>query len=182
MSTKLMEYFNKMPRLGSIGAIAEKGGIPMKKLMLLLAAFGVTVSLASFTQSAVFTYPGPVPCNTTLQACIDGAGVGDTVLIGTNSPINESPSLTKSLALKAAAGFAPVLSQNHTITATSGGVTNNTFTIQGFTLQRGIINVLHSSTGTLTANIVGNTILESFTTNPAITVRAGNFNPRSWEI
>jgi hypothetical protein len=149
----------------------------MKKLMPLLAAFWVTVSLPSFTQSAVFTYPGPDPCSTTLQACIDGAGVGDTVQIGTNSPINESPSLTKSLVLRAAAGFAPVLSQNHTITATSSGVTNNTFTIQGFTLQRGIINVVHSSTGVLTVYIEGNTILESFTTNPAITVRAGNVSP-----
>ena len=50
------------------------------------------------------TYPGGAPCNTTLQACITGAGASDTISITTNAVIDESLSITKSLTVEAASG------------------------------------------------------------------------------
>ena len=55
------------------------------------------------------TYPGPAPCNTTLQACINGATAGDTIELATNSAIDENLTISKSLTLRGATGFDPVI-------------------------------------------------------------------------
>jgi hypothetical protein len=55
------------------------------------------------------TYPGPAPCDTTLQACIDGAAPGDTIEIATNTPIPGNLTLARSLTLRPAAGFTPTI-------------------------------------------------------------------------
>jgi hypothetical protein len=135
--------------------------------------------LASMTaaHAATLTYPGPAPCNTTLQSCIDSAAAGDVVEIATSSPIDESPDLNRSLVLRAAGGFMPLLAAPNSILASSTGTTDNDFTIQGITIEDGIILVTHGSTGRLNVSIVGNTILEGFITNPTISIRAGNVNP-----
>jgi hypothetical protein len=147
-------------------------------VVVTFAMVAIMVMTGSFrVQAAILTFPGLSPCNTTLQACIDSADVGDTVEIATNTPIDESPDLDKSLTLKAAKGFTPTIAMNNTIIASSSGTTNNSFTVQDITLQRGIILVTHGSTGTLTANINNNFIKESFTTNSPIVIRAGNINP-----
>ena len=140
----------------------------------IIACLAMFISVAD---AATFTYPGPSPCDTTLQACIDGASAGDIVEIATSSPIDESPELKQSLVLRAATGFTPTLAGPNDIWASSGGTTDNTFTIQGITLQQGIILVTHGSTGKLTATIADNTVQEGFITNPTISIRAGNVNP-----
>jgi len=55
------------------------------------------------------TYPGPAPCNGTLQACVDGSAPGDTVAIATNSAIDQDVTIAKSLTLAAAPGFTPTI-------------------------------------------------------------------------
>lgn len=55
-----------------------------------------------------WTFPG-ADCPTTLQACIDGADPGDVVFLDTNGTIMEDLSVTKSLTLRAAAGFLPAV-------------------------------------------------------------------------
>ena len=63
--------------------------------------------------AATLTYAGPggaaAPCDTTLQACINGASSGDTVAIATNSRIDENLTIGKSLTLTAASGFTPLI-------------------------------------------------------------------------
>jgi len=93
-------------------------------------------------------------------------------------PIDESPELNNSLVLRPAAGFAPLLAAPNWILATSTGTTDNDFTIQGITMEQGIILVTHGSTGKLKVSIIGNNIVKGFITNPTITIRAGNVNPR----
>jgi hypothetical protein len=143
---------------------------------MLLFAWCLFASMSA-AHAAILTYPGPAPCDTTLQSCIDSAGGGDVVEIATSSPIDESPELKTSLVLRAAAGFSPLLKASNYILATSTGTTDNDFTIQGIIIENGIILVTHSSTGRLNASIIGNTILEGFITNPTISIRAGNVNP-----
>ncbi len=119
--------------------------------------------LFTFRQSeaAILTYPGSPPCNSTLQACIDGAGTGDTVDIGTNEAIEEHLDITRSIVLKAAAGFKPVIGGQ------TGGIirfrgpdgADNSFTFQGITVRDGNIDITHSSTGTLTVIVSDNDLL-----------------------
>jgi hypothetical protein len=64
----------------------------------------------SSASATVHTYPSASPpCNTTLQACIDGASPGDVIRIVTNTPIAEIPIIGKSLTLEAGAGYHPVI-------------------------------------------------------------------------
>jgi len=53
--------------------------------------------------------PGSAPCDTTLQACIDGADPGDRIEIVTNTPIHESLDVEKSVTVTAGAGFHPIV-------------------------------------------------------------------------
>ena len=62
----------------------------------------------STVTGATLTYPS-ASCNTTLQACIGVASSGDTVQVATNIPIGENLTIEKSLTLRPAAGFSPVL-------------------------------------------------------------------------
>ncbi len=60
-------------------------------------------------RAATLTYPGPGACGTTLQACIDVSAKGDVVEIATDDRIQEDLSLQKSMTLRAAPGFHPVV-------------------------------------------------------------------------
>jgi len=136
-------------------------------LVILFSSYGKPYAV-------IRTYPGAAPCDTTLQACIDGSTAGDTVEIATNT-VDESLDIVKSLTLRPASGFAPRFPNFHTVVASGSGTANNSFTIQGLTLETGIILVTQGSSGTLSVNILDNTIEQSFqTSNPAIQVRAGN--------
>ena len=93
-------------------------------------------------------YPDSVsPCNTTLQACIDGVNGGDTIRIVTDGPINESISIDKSLVLIAGQGFDPAITgeQLHnadvaTVNDHSGGAVD--VTISGIHFTSGAVGVL----------------------------------------
>lgn len=54
-------------------------------------------------------YPGDAPCNGTLQACIDGASASDIVELATDDAITEDLEIARSLTLRAAEGFAPII-------------------------------------------------------------------------
>jgi predicted outer membrane repeat protein len=77
-----------------------------RRIPFLLAAVAVGLSLVGLTlrasaapaQGAMFTYPGAFPCNTTLQACIDGAGSGDLITILPNTYVT-SVVLNKAVSL-----------------------------------------------------------------------------------
>ncbi len=64
--------------------------------------------------AATVTYPGPAPCNTTLQACINGVLAGTEIEIATNSAIDEDITISKSLTLTAASGFTPLIGNSAT--------------------------------------------------------------------
>lgn len=90
--------------VGSISRLVGLFFLVALALIVLLTAVGQRA-----THAATLTYPGSPPCDTTLQACIDGAAPGDTVEIATNSPVDENIAIAKSLTLTAADGFNPVI-------------------------------------------------------------------------
>lgn len=73
-------------------------------------ALAVTLlCFSQFTVGATLTYPGQTPCDGTLQTCLDNAAPGDTVELATNEAITENLEVTKSVSLRAAEGFTPVI-------------------------------------------------------------------------
>ncbi|HEY4102285.1 MAG TPA: choice-of-anchor Q domain-containing protein [Polyangiaceae bacterium] len=66
--------------------------------------FGSSVfGLPLVAQAATRSYPGAAPCNTTLQACINGATAGDRIEITTANQIAEDLTIKKSITLTSAA-------------------------------------------------------------------------------
>src|SRR5262249_26703013 len=120
----------------------------------------------------VLVWPGPAPCNATLQACIDAALSGDEVQIGSNGPIAESISFAKSLTLRAAAGYKPVLTAAlDAMTPTDANKAGYQIRIEGLTFEvpNGGIEVDQYSPSPLTAEVLGNTINSTY----AISILAG---------
>ena len=148
------------------------------------AALAAVLLLAAHSTPAAITltWPGAAPCNATLQACINAASSGDTVEIATNTPIRESISFQKSLALQAAPGFHPLFQATRTITAMTPAVGSNSITIAGLTLLNGVITVTQSSGAPLTAAILGNTIELSLATSPAIAINGSGSGAISLDI
>src|SRR5262245_16232092 len=79
------------------------------RVLAAIAALAGPATVAKADLPILRIWPGgEFPCNTTLQACVDGAGPGDGIRIATDGPINESISFQKCLTLKAAPGFHPL--------------------------------------------------------------------------
>lgn len=104
---------------------------------LAAAAFLVVPTLAS-----ALVWPGSAPCDSTLQACINSASPGDTVDVASNATIDESLGFGIPLTLRAASGYAPQLALDRIITPTANADGN--YVVEGFTLQRGFVNVVHN--------------------------------------
>jgi Ca2+-binding RTX toxin-like protein len=96
--------------------------------------------------SKVLKYPGAAPCAMTLQACITGAAAGDTIEIVTNTPIDESLTINKSLTLTAGHGSHPVIGAPSTASAVVVAVEDNAgsrvaVTMSHLHLREALLNV-----------------------------------------
>ncbi len=96
------------PRLALIG-LSLLAGLLACAALLLLAARPVWAAPTAVTHN----FPGAFPCDTTLQACIDGASDGDTIVIAANTyitsitlnkPVSLTGVLSSSVILQALAG------------------------------------------------------------------------------
>ncbi len=94
------------------------------------------------------TWPGPAPCNTTLQACIDATAAGDTVNVASSAVIDESLIVNKPLALLAAPGFRPVLAVDRVIGGNVNVAGSWSWRVEGFELRRGFVGLTVSGGGT----------------------------------
>jgi hypothetical protein len=110
------------------------------------------------------TWPGAAPCNGTLQGCIASAGDGDIVEIASDAVIDESLSFGVPLTLRAASGHAPQLALDRVISATAA--IDGDYAIEGFTLQRGFINVAHTA-GDASVRVRRMRVLAPMATGPA---------------
>ena len=110
------------------------------------------------------TYPGPAPCDTTLQACVTGAVAGDTIEIATNTPIAEFVDIDKSLTIQPAATFAPSVQFFFTAVTT----VSKTITIRGMAGGGGVRGLVAPGGGSLVLNVEGNTFAAG--NNPPIQV------------
>jgi hypothetical protein len=137
---------------------------------LLLAAALLTALPAA---GAVRRFPGGAPCNTTVQACIDGAAPGDVVELATTTPIAETLQVTKSLTLRPASGFTPVIADLHAIVLLNPAHAANTIDVEGLRLTRGFVSALQLSEREFDVKVSGLEIDDTFNGNTAIDVDAG---------
>jgi len=121
------------------------------------------LALASIAPAgaATRTWPGAAPCATTLQACIAGADAGDVVEVASDGPINESLEIFgKSLTLRAAAGFSPVLQagQSTDVIDAFGANTQVAIVIEGLTVRDGTITAYQGGSGAFGVTIRNNVV------------------------
>jgi hypothetical protein len=108
--------------------------------LFLLAAVGPGATAATHTWS------GPAsPCGSTVQGCIDGASAGDIVRIATNTPILENLTIDKSLTLRAAAGFSPLLDGTRAISILNPSPRASIIVVEGLTFTQGMIRASQQS-------------------------------------
>jgi hypothetical protein len=103
--------------------------------------------------AANLEWPGPAPCNTTLQACIDAADAGDRIRVGSEGPIDQDLSIVRSLRLEALPGYAPRLPPGRRISAAASGAVSLDLRLRGFLIDSGSVDVIHAGTGTLTLSL-----------------------------
>ncbi len=106
----------------------------MKKFIVLI------MTVMSLPAAAFSFWPGgAAPCNTTLQACIDGSPNGEYIEIRTNGSINESIVATGSKSLVAGNGYKPKFSAGNNIMVYSNG---GTVRVKGLTMLGGSLQVV----------------------------------------
>ena len=121
----------------------------MRRTLALAAAatlVGAILFATSPAQGATVDYPSSAPCNTTLQACIDGVSAGSTIRITTNTPIVEDISIDKSLTLRAASGFDAVIAGTDALTPNDfdmdpTGVTAKTIHVSGIEFRHMVVHI-----------------------------------------
>jgi hypothetical protein len=129
--------------------------------------------LGAVGSAATLTWPGPAPCGTGLQACINAASAGDILLVQTNNAINEDLTIDKSLTLKAQSGFTPRLGALHFIFLSNPNPKNNVIVLEDFKCDRARIFAVQSSTGTFNVSMRRLNIENTFNDGPAIQIRTG---------
>jgi RTX calcium-binding nonapeptide repeat (4 copies) len=104
----------------------------MAALLVPIAAPVATGANPHALGPATFDWPSQF-CQTTLQDCINAAGDGGTVKIATNTPANESITISTSMTLESKAGFAGTILRHVAISGTGSPlkVTLRDLTVDG---------------------------------------------------
>ncbi|MGJ8662653.1 MAG: DUF7452 domain-containing protein [Marinicella sp.] len=149
----------------------------MKYLILLISLFSATLL------HAAVDWPGvAAPCNTTLQACVDGSPANEIIYLNTNDVIDETITAFKNISLIAGNGYKPVFAAGRHIDITNAASTNRTLIIEGLTLLRGRIayNHLPGSSADTTLNIRKNNIIEN--SSDLTSIRVLNFSNQTLTV
>jgi hypothetical protein len=138
--------------------------------------------LAGGARGELLTYPGPAPCDTSVQACIQGADAGDEIELAVNGAIDESLNLTKSITLRAAEGFAPVIdgsAMTRVLGLSSLGSTgsNQTVVVEGLVFDNARIDGLLSQGSGHTVIIRNNVFLFEIEHNNTAAIALDLRNP-----
>lgn len=117
--------------------------------------------LAGAARAAV--WPGVAPCATTLQACIDGAGAGETVRVATDTPVLENLSVAKSLTLTREAGFSPTITGEIQLESSAGPTS---ITLSGLAIEGPVRAIARA--GDLDVHVLANAITSDVTDRIAV--------------
>jgi hypothetical protein len=132
----------------------------------LVSSTAMLVAAAAAARGAI--WPGAAPCDTTLQACIDGVPAGDTVLVGTDVQVNEDLSIAKSLTLAGETGVLATLVGSILL---ESGATATSITLRDLTIVGSIRVVVHEAD--LDVHIVRNVVVSDQTDTAAMHFGSG---------
>jgi hypothetical protein len=126
-------------------------------LALAVVAFASTAAAKEQQGTAKgesFTWPGATsPCNTTLQACINGVPDNSEILVTTSSPIAEEIFINRSIRLLAARNVSPRFAAGRGITGNFFGETPWLITLRGFRLTDAGILLFYAGKATATMEV-----------------------------
>jgi hypothetical protein len=126
---------------------------------------GPVPSALAAPAGATRNYPGPFPCNTTLQLCIDGSSAGDTILVQAGT-YTESLLLSTAVSLTGVSSATAILHAppSQRVLTAIGSAVNSSVVISGLAFTGGHV------TGTLVcAASCGGAILITGTAAPRLT-------------
>ena len=81
-------------------------------LVILPAVYADGLLHPSAAPQTTRTYPGPAPCNTTLQACVSAASNGDVISVTAGTYITNQINITRSIRLQGAGAGSTILQAN----------------------------------------------------------------------
>lgn len=112
------------------------------------------VAASTSPGAATLNWPGPAPCNGTLQACINAAANGDTIeLVGT-TPITQIVNITnKSLTLRGRSNPGSTFQGFVQLDISTTGSASPTVVVEGLVFTNGGIVVTHQSSAPATVQI-----------------------------
>jgi hypothetical protein len=146
-------------------------------LATLLVVLQILTTIASHATSATLTFPSASSCNTTLQACIDSASPSDIVEVATSSPVGEDLFIDKSLTLRAAAGFSPVLDDVASVVLYNSETKSNSIVFEGFTLNLGFVQATQRSALPFDVRVRNNVFTDTYNDRSAIEIENGFEGP-----
>ena len=116
---------------------------------------GLLVLMASTTAEAVTRdWPGAAPCDGTLQACIDGSGSGDTVVIVTGTPVDEQITIeNKALTLRGSGIGDATFADFRQLTVFNTDAGNRTVSLEDLHFSNGGIRAVASGSGGLNLQV-----------------------------
>lgn len=121
----------------------------MNKSLAVIYMLLISIQVHSF----VIWPNASAPCNSTLQACVDGSPVGEYIELRTNAVINETIFTGKAISLVAGAGYKPKFAAGRDVNVQSNSP--DTVTVKGLTLLDGVLTL--STIGqAMTGNILNN--------------------------
>jgi hypothetical protein len=153
---------------------------PLPNLVALL----FLATAMSTANATTLTYPS-ASCNSGLQACIDAASPGDTVEVATSNPIGEDLMIDKSLTVRPAAGFGPVLDDFASVLLLNAEPSANTIVFEGFTLNPGYVEARQTSTKPFDVRIRNLTFTDTYNDRSAIEIGTnfpGPYGPVTFEV
>lgn len=154
------------------------------RLTLCFVAFTLIVAETSTAAGATLTFPS-ASCNTSLQACVNFAAPDDTVQVATNVPIGADLTIDKSLTLRPAAGFSPVLNNSARVILLNAEPKSNNIVFEGFTLDPADVRAIQSSSKAFDVRIRDLTVTHTSGDRPPIDIGTSilsTYGPVTFEI
>ena len=121
--------------------------------------------------------PGQSPCGPSLQACIDFATAGDTVVVAHTGTIAEDLTIAKSLTLRVHSDHTATLADFPFVLLSNPFPLANVIRFEGFYLDRGRVAAVQESNQRFGIEIRDLVMSGTVNSLPQIQVRVGNPNP-----
>ncbi|MEO7323470.1 MAG: hypothetical protein ABIW82_01435 [Dokdonella sp.] len=130
-----------------------------QQLFAAVALAGLLLASIGAAQATTLTWPGAAPCNTTLQACIDGTGNGDRIEIATTTIAEDISLYDRDRTLAPAVGYHPAFGPGHWLSITSSSISGDrTVAVSGLSFTDGYVYVNYRGTGTSNIDLRGLTL------------------------